>query len=218
MVTDSAKIKIPDWIANRLDLTGVAAVERAITVAEENTSGELVVALARRSSAIGHVPLIVALLGGVGVLEIAWSMEVSQYTTAGWLFLVVVASFFMARIPLVQRLCTLKQDRDVQAENAAAAEFLRARVSHTKAATGVLIYISLLEHRVVVLGDSAIAAKVQQSDWDGMVADILIGIKNKDLAGGLSNAVATSGKLLALHFPATPGNPNELRNAVRFID
>ena len=218
MVTNSAKIKIPDWIANRLDLAGLAAVEHAITAAEENTSGELVVALARRSSAIGHVPLIVALLGGVGVLEIAWSMEVSQTTTAGWLFLVVVASFFIARVPLVQRLCTLKHDRDVQAENAAAAEFLRARVSHTEAATGVLIYISLLEHRVVVLGDSAIAAKVQQSDWDGMVADILMGIKNKDFAGGLSKAVATAGKLLALHFPATADNQNELRNAVRFIN
>ena len=193
MVTDSAKLKIPKWIANRLDLAGLAAVEHEISAAEENTSGELVVALARRSSAIGHVPLIVALLGGVGVLEIAWSMEVSQTTTAGWLFLVVVASFFMARIPLVQRLCTLKQDRNVQAQNAAAAEFLRARVSRTEAATGVLIYISLLEHRVVVLGDSAIAAKVQQSDWDGMVAAILIGIKNKDFAGGLTKAVAAAG-------------------------
>ena len=218
MVTDSAKLKIPKWIANRLDLAGLAAVEHEISAAEENTSGELVVALARRSSAIGHVPLIVALLGGVGVLEIAWSMEVSQTTTAGWLFLVVVASFFMARIPLVQRLCTLKQDRNVQAQNAAAAEFLRARVSRTEAATGVLIYISLLEHRVVVLGDSAIAAKVQQSDWDGMVAAILIGIKNKDFAGGLTKAVAAAGKLLALHFPATADNPNELHNAVRFID
>ncbi len=212
------KNRIPPWIAQRLDGSGIDVVERAIAAAEDKTSGELVVAFARKSSAIGHVPLIIALLGGVAVLEVAWISEVSQTIAAGWLFLVAVMSFFVSSIPLVQRLCTSKRDRDIQVDNAAAAEFLRARVSHTQAATGVLIYISLMEHRVVVLGDSAIATKVQQSDWDGMVSVILAGIKRKDFAGGIKSGIEIAGELLAIHFPVSPGDRNELHNVLRFIN
>ncbi len=218
MVNENKKSEIPAWIARRLNESAIGVVEHAITGAEEKTSGELVVVFARKSSAIGHVPLIVALLAGVGVLEIAWMMEASQTITAIWILFVAVISIYVSSVPLVQRIFTLKKDRDIQTDNAAAAEFLRARVSHTQAATGVLIYISLMEHRVVVLGDSAIAAKVTQSDWDGMVSVILAGIKRKDFAGGIKSGIEIAGELLALHFPVSAGDRNELHNALRFID
>ena len=95
---EKKKNEIPPWIARRLDGSGIDVIERAIVAAEDKTSGELVVAFARKSSATGHVPLIVALLGGVVVLEVAWITEVSQTIAAVWFFFVAVISFFVSSI------------------------------------------------------------------------------------------------------------------------
>lgn len=214
MVTQS----IPRWARKFIGESGLDVVEEAISQAEAQTAGEVVVAVASRSSATGHVAFLIGLVLGIVIVDLAWMLDAGSSLVACGLVIAAVAAVGLARIPWVQRLCTLSQDRDRQVHNAAAAEFLRARISNTRAATGVLIYVSLMEHEVVVLGDSAIAAKLDQSQWDSMVSAILSGIKRGDFAGGIKSGVEIAGELLALHFPVSPGDRNELHNALRFID
>ena len=52
-----------------------------------------------------------------------------------------------------------------EVERGAAEAFHRFRVRTTNEGTGVLIYVSLFEHRVRVIGDDAISRKLGQSDW-----------------------------------------------------
>jgi len=210
--------KIPSWARRFIDAAGKAAVEDGIAGAESRTSGEIVVAVASGSTGVDHLPVLLSLVAGLVIADVAWMVDAATLPLAGILLAAVIASVFAARLLWVQRMCTSKQDRDRQVDNAAAAEFLRARISNTKAATGVLIYVSLMEHRVVVLGDSAIATKMDQSQWDGMVAAIVKGIKGKDFAGGLKAGVEMAGELLSRHFPVSSLDHNELHNAVRFID
>jgi putative membrane protein len=81
----------------------------------------------------------------------------------------------------------------------------------TREATGILILVSLLERRVQVLADRAIDERVAAGTWDGLVADLVQGIKGGAPTDALCRAVARCGNLLAEHFPARAGdNPDEL--------
>ncbi len=210
--------RVPSWARRLIDPAGLAAVEDCVARAEARTSGEIVVAVAARSAAVAHLPILLSLVAAIVVADFAWMSDASVITTGVALLIAVAACFFCARLGWVQRMCTAKHERDRAVDNAAAAEFLRARISNTKAATGVLIFVSLMEHRVVVLGDSAIATKLEQGQWDGMVAAIVRGIKNDDFAGGLKAGVQMAGDLLAQYFPLSSVDHNELHNEVRFID
>ncbi|NDE17305.1 hypothetical protein EBZ80_20480 [bacterium] len=210
--------KIPSWARRFIDAAGKAAVEDGIAGAESRTSGEIVVALAARSAAVAHLPILLSLVAAIVIADVARMLDASVTVTGVALLFAVGACFFFARLGWVQQMCTAKHERDRAVDNAAAAEFLRARISNTKAATGVLIYVSLMEQRVVVLGDSAIAAKMDQGQWDGMVAAIVKGIKGKDLAGGLKTGVEMAGEILTRHFQVAADDRDELRNAVRFLD
>jgi uncharacterized membrane protein len=60
--------ELPTWALELLGADGAGRIETAIADAESRTSGEIVPILVRRSSTIGHVPLIAFSLLLLGVL------------------------------------------------------------------------------------------------------------------------------------------------------
>ncbi|MEY4631013.1 MAG: hypothetical protein RIQ81_1133 [Pseudomonadota bacterium] len=218
MVNENQTSNVPVWLRRYFSPGDAAKVEAAIKRVETATAGELVVALARRSSGVGHVAVLtgscMALLAG----EVAWMLNATTMVATGVAFLSFILGFLAGQLPFLQRFLTTRGDLEMQVFNAAAAEFLRARISHTSAATGVLIYVSFMEHRVVVLGDHAIASKVQQSDWDAIVSTIVAGLKSGKFADGLTDAVHKAGTMLSVNFPPVAENKNELHNDIRYLD
>jgi putative membrane protein len=96
--------------------------------------------------------------------------------------------------------------------------FQRFRVRATAGGTGILIYVSLYERMVRVVGDDGIAGKLGQADWDG-VRDVLIdGLKAGRPTAGLVAAIQASGKLLEQHFPIQPDDEDELSNELHLVD
>jgi putative membrane protein len=81
------------------------------------------------------------------------------------------------------------------------------RLHQTSGRTGVLIFASLAERRVEVVGDEDIHAKGGDVVWDSAVAAALAHIKTGDVAGGLIAAVNICGKALAEHFPPDGSAP-----------
>jgi putative membrane protein len=84
----------------------------------------------------------------------------------------------------------------------------------THGRTGILIYVSLAEHRAEIVADAAIAAKVDATVWGEAMAALLSGIRAGDLAGGLVGAVERVGAVLAEHFPRAADDQNELPDRV----
>ena len=107
--------------------------------------------------------------------------------------------------------------RDPQ-ERSAAAAFRRLRVRGTAAGTGILIYVSLYERMVRVLGDDAINARVTQADWDTVCRLAVDGLRTGRSAEGLADAIRKAGELLSRHFPVQPGDRNEIVNELQLID
>jgi putative membrane protein len=80
----------------------------------------------------------------------------------------------------------------------------------THGRTGVLIYLSMREHRAEIVADDAIAEKVSPEVWGEAMADMLVEIKKGDVASGMVAAVRDVGKVLAEHFPRAEDDQNEL--------
>ncbi|MFM6854268.1 MAG: TPM domain-containing protein, partial [Sphingopyxis sp.] len=77
-------------------------------------------------------------------------------------------------------------------------------------ATGILIYISLAEHRAEIVADSAINARVADGDWADAMDQLLANVRARRPADGIIAAVNVAGNLLATHFPRSHDDSNEL--------
>jgi len=98
----------------------------------------------------------------------------------------------------------------------AVAAFVEQEVFHTRARTGILIFLSLLERRVVVLADSGINARVDQEEWDAVVAEIVGGMRRGEPGAALASAIRRCGNLLAAHgFARAPDDRDELSDELR---
>ncbi len=197
-------------------------VTEAIAQAERHTSGEIVAVAARASDDYVHVPIHIAaacalalpLLIPVLSRLMPWSsISVWQLFLTQLLVFIVLA--LVLSLPRLRYAVTPKSMMRKYAHRNAAAQFLAAQISATRARTGILIFVSLLERYVEVIGDKAIAAKLTQRDWQAIIDDMLPLLRDKKSADAMVLAAERCGALLATHFPASAHNKNELPN--RFI-
>jgi len=80
----------------------------------------------------------------------------------------------------------------------------------THGRTGILIYLSMREHRAQILADEAIASKVPPETWGEAMAAMLAHIKHGRSADGMIAAVEKVGVVLAEHFPRAEDDVNEV--------
>jgi putative membrane protein len=92
------------------------------------------------------------------------------------------------------------------------AAFTGQGLHHTRAETGTLIFVSLLEHRVIVLADRGISEKVAAGTWEEIVAIITHALKSGRACEGFCKAIERCGEILASHFPRAADDRDELAN------
>jgi putative membrane protein len=99
-----------------------------------------------------------------------------------------------------------------EVREAAHIQFFRKGLYRTRDEAGVLIYISVFERRVSVIGDRGVNAAIPEAHWNGVVATIVQAIKDRRPAEGICQAVSEMGRILQDKFPVRRGDQNELRN------
>ncbi|MFT6881669.1 MAG: putative membrane protein [Marinoscillum sp.] len=155
----------------------------------------------------------------IGVLSYTWMLpfkftplEVSVVAFAamlvGFLFPLIFSSAKRWIIPKERQLQRVNQ-RAMQA-------FLDEKVFQTEERVGILIFVSRLEHIVLVLGDEGISKKVDQADWQHVVEEIITGVKANEIGNGLVKAIALCKDLLLKHgFVRKSTDTNELHDGLR---
>lgn len=124
----------------------------------------------------------------------------------------LLASF----VPAVKRWLAGDEMLDLRARQRAEMTFLEEEVFRTRDRTGILIFVSLFEHRVVVVGDGGINALVQPGQWDGIVAEVVAGIRAGRPGDALVAAIRQCGELLERHGVARRADDaNELPDELR---
>jgi uncharacterized membrane protein len=77
---------------------------------------------------------------------------------------------------------------------------------------GVLIYLLLADHIVEIVADRGIAARIAQSEWDGVCREMERHYGDGRFGEGSAAGVRGVGRLLSRHFPGRRGHADELPN------
>jgi uncharacterized membrane protein len=92
--------------------------------------------------------------------------------------------------------------------------FERLGMHKTAARNGVLVYISVTDRKLAVIGDRGIHERVGEAYWRGLVAAVRERMRQQQSRDGLIHAIAEVGRELSRHFPRRPGDKNELSDDV----
>lgn len=199
-----------------LDERELAAIEAAVRAAEAETSGEIVPMLVERSDEYLELRLALAALAAFAAgAAAAWlAPELVHWIVPTQIGVFALLAWGLGWRPLLGRLLPHRL-KDARVARAAELAFLEAGVVETRDRTGILIYVSLLEHRVVVLADRGIHAHVAEGTWDGVVALVLAGIRDDRAEHGLVDGIRRCGEILAHRFKPRADDANELPDRPR---
>ena len=92
--------------------------------------------------------------------------------------------------------------------------FERLGMHKTTERNGVLVYISVTDRKLAVIGDKSIHERVGDAYWRGVVDAVRETMRQRQVRDGLIHALAEVGTALARHFPRRPGDKNELSDDV----
>ena len=76
--------------------------------------------------------------------------------------------------------------------------------------SGVLVYVQLVDHRIEIVADRGISARVEQVEWNAICHRMEQSFKRGQYCEGALQAIESITRLLARHFPPRGRNPNEL--------
>ena len=122
----------------------------------------------------------------------------------------LIVGWLIFRIPGVKLALAPHATRARRVRRRAILIFQVGTEQRTATRTGVLLYLSLAEHRAEIVADAAIQAKVAGTEWGEAMVALLQGVKNGQPGQGIAEAVARIGDVLATHLPYTGTDPNEL--------
>jgi putative membrane protein len=195
---------------------GCAKIEAAIKRAETQSSTEFVVAIVPRSGDYVLGPMLVAAAWALGAaFVLGWFMpELPTFDVVALEVPIALATFFLFRIPALQRLLVPKSRAEELVRRRAFALFAERGLHRTRDASGMLILVSELEHKVVLLGDRGIHANVGDAGWQTHVDHIIAAIRRGDTAQGIVDVIERLSAVHAEHLTTRPDDENELSNAV----
>ncbi|AFU67811.1 hypothetical protein P700755_000816 [Psychroflexus torquis ATCC 700755] len=92
--------------------------------------------------------------------------------------------------------------------------FQELNMHKTELSNGVLIYVSVEDHQLVILGDKGINEVVPKGFWESTRDEILSEFKQNEYKTGLVKGIHEAGEQLKQHFPCQSGDINELDNDI----
>jgi len=208
-----------------------ALVTAAVTQAERACDGEIVTVVTEKSDsyhdvglhyavlAMLLVPAAIALLpqswsdSGSG-LFFGWNAVLTRGTLMALLFANLAAIFLIVRYALAYmplRMALTPSTTKTRRVRRRAVELFRVGAERrTVGRTGVLLYLSLREHRAEIVADEAIVTRVAPELWGEAMTDLIEEVKARRPGAGMAKAVERIGAVLAEHFPKSQSDENEL--------
>ena len=214
-----------------MDDAGRQLVADAVREAESQTSGEIVTVLAETSDGYTDVALLWAAGAAFTAMSVfaafpepflniwdrvfaGWGHEWTTGELASMVIALGLAKFL--GVWLVQQWQPLKwllvpgPVKAARVRAQAVRQFKVGAQRRTTGHTGVLIYLSMREHRAEIVADESIAAQVPAEVWGEAMGDMLSEIRRGRVAEGLAVGIRDVGFILAQHFPRGADDANEL--------
>jgi putative membrane protein len=180
-------------------------IRQAVETAEGQTAGEIVPYAVVASDDYSEtawkgatLAALAAALAAAGLHGLGGFWGIGGYLWLGLPTAAGAAVGFLAasRIPWLKRLLVAAEVFERRVERRAALAFIEEEVFFTRERTGILIFVSVFERQVLILGDSGINAKVEPQEWGRIVAEIAAGIAAGKPTDALVEGIGKCGDLL----------------------
>jgi putative membrane protein len=193
-------------------------ISQAIHAAEAKTSGEIVCVLARSSS---HLTALPVLLAAAVALALPWVLlfftALSFERMLSLQILVFLLLTLMLSLPRVRVALIPRKTRRAIAHRVAMEQFATRDLARKKGRASILIFVSLAERYARIIADDGIAARVPQSHWQTAVDALIVHVRDGRIADGFVTAIERCGKELAEHFPRDDGSRDQLPDRIHII-
>lgn len=194
-------------------------ISAAITAAEKKTSGEIVAVVTESSESYSYVPFLWAALIA---LLIPWPLVHFTWMKLQWIYLIQLAVFLVLLAALwprrIRAALVPKSVKNAHAHRRATEQFLVQNLHTTAGRTGVLIFVSVIEHHAEILADHGIDSHVPPGTWQSIVDQLTSEIAEGHPTEAFIHAIERVGAHLAEHFPPGVHDPNELPNHLIVLD
>lgn len=177
------------------------------------TIGEVAVMVVNSSDEYREATVLGSVLLGSGISlllsEAFLNASLNYFILLSFLFFLLMRVLFKY-MPVLKTSFVGRLRLEEAVREKAVRAFYEKGLYKTKANTGVLFFISLLEHKVWVLADKGIYEKIDQHTLNTYALTVSKGIKESNACNALCQAINEAGKILAQHFPLSHGDTNEL--------
>jgi putative membrane protein len=192
-------------------------ISSAVHAAEQNTSGEIATMVVTASDSYREAGMLGSFFFA-GLLALVMSVLSHHVTIWTYIPLLLLLYFpcylLLARAPRL-KLMFIGRGRLVEAVSERAIRaFYEKGLHRTKDETGILIFISLLEHKVWILGDRGINARIPTESWRAFAGQLAAGLRSGRACEALCVTIGDCGAELARHFPRQAGDTNELTDEI----
>ena len=218
-------------VMHRLSDEDHGRVSKAISAAEAQSDGEIVAVITDLSDPYHDVALPWSVLVLFGVL--AWAAACPSCLTwwfdafmGGWeseptlrellTFLMILAVVKFTAVLLILKYMPLRLaltpggTKTRRVRRRAISIFKAGAERRTIGRTGILIYLSMGEHRAEIIGDEAITAVTSPETWGEAMAALITEVEAGRPGDGIVAAVEHIGTVLAEHFPKSGTDTNEI--------
>jgi len=206
-------------------------VSDAVAAAELTTSGEIVTVLADRSDRYADIALAWSALVAFTALTIValfseFYLDLIDAVTGNWnaqwsagAILAIAAGFGILKFLGTWAIQLWEPLKFAVIPSAVKTRRVRERAvdlfkvgaeRRTHGRTGVLIYLSMREHRAEIVADDAIASEVEPEVWGDAMAAMIGHVREGRVAEGMVAAVGEVGQVLSARFPRDEDDVNEL--------
>jgi uncharacterized membrane protein len=94
--------------------------------------------------------------------------------------------------------------------------FKKLKMNMTKERNGVLIYLSINDHKFAIIGDSGINKVVPAGFWDEIKEQMIIHFGKGEFAEGVITGIEKTGEKLKQFFPCQSDDVNELSDEISY--
>jgi putative membrane protein len=188
-------------------------IREAVRSVERGTSGEIATMVVDQSDRYLEAEVLGGVLvGGLAALVIAVLMEhVTIWTFIPLLcVLYIPARFLFIRFPRLKTPFVNKKRMALAVSDRAVRAFYEKGLYRTRDENGILIFISILERKVWILGDRGVDKRISPESWQAHATEISAGIRGGKTCDALCAVIGKCGLVLAEHFPRKADDTNEL--------
>jgi putative membrane protein len=209
-------------------------IEAAVAQAEEQTSAEIVPAVASSSGRYDRAEDIIGLIIGITAMSLIYFLldfkaESIQWETSSpksfYLLMVlgliggyILGVFLGSRVGWLRLLFTPRKEMQTEVVAKSKQLFFDGRVHHTKEHVGMLFYISVYERMVSIRADETALNALGQKVIDQLCEEVVLRLKKRTTTEAFCESILLAGEKLSKVLPKTASDINEAENTLIIVN